>query len=410
MILTNCRLVPELSGGIGTSAGTVEIADGKITTVSDEITDLNAMDLNETWSSGNDEVFDCRGMTLMPGLIDLHTHIVILGGVGLDKVHDKMGLLVAAAKHATQYLDNGFTTIRDCGSTFRVANYVRDMVSNGSLEAPDIISCGMAIMPTEVEPDLPMARHLAAADGEDEVRKAVRTEIASGADFVKIFASGAAADPHGTPSQSIMTEQEVRMAVETAVRKGRYVAAHCHSDDAVRICAESGVRTIEHATLMSDETLDLVLGNDKVILVPTLAVMNVGEGPRREYWLKRLGPMFDHCTKVIGRAYREGKTLGFGTDCAAGSAEYDSGTEFRFRRENCGMKDIDILLQATKTNAEIAGLSDRIGEVRTGLKADLILVDGRPDEDISAMYRRPEAVIKNGTIVRGTIPHYKYNN
>lgn len=388
MILTNCRLVPELSGGMSASHGTVTVENGKIGSVSEE-------------RSALPDAIDCGGKTLLPGLIDLHTHIVILGGVGMDKTHDRLGLLVAAAKQATRYLDSGFTTIRDCGSTFRVANYVREMVKNGSLEAPDIISCGLAIMPTEVEPGHPMAQHLSFADGAEEMRKAVRTEMAAGAQFVKLFASGAAADPSGRPEECIMTADEVRTIVETAERKGRYTSAHCHSDSAVRLCIENGVRTIEHATLISDETLALALDSEKTVLLPTLSIMHISDGPRKAYWQARLGPMFDHCTAQMTKAYRAGAVLGFGTDCAAGSYTYENGVEFRFRKENCGMKDIDILLQATKINAEIAGIGDSVGEIRAGLKADLILVDGKPDEDISAMYRRPEKVWKNGKLVRG---------
>lgn len=387
MILTNVRLVSELSGGIGSDCGSVEILNGKIAGVSPVKSDMP-------------EAIDCGGKTLLPGLIDLHTHIVILGGHGMDKLHDKMAMVVAAAKHATQYLDNGFTTIRDCGSTFRVANYVRDMVKNGSLDAPDIISCGLALMPTEVEPNIPIAQHLCFADGADEVRKAARTEIAAGAQFVKLFASGAAADPSGKPEQCIMTADEIRTIVETAERKGKYVSAHCHSDDAIRLCIENGVRTIEHATLISESTLNLALKTKTVVLIPTLAVMYISDGPRKVYWQARLGPMFDNCTAMMRRAYEAGAELGFGTDCPAGGYEYDHGIEFRFRKENCGMRDLDILLQATKINAKIAGINDRVGEIKSGLNANLILVDGKPDEDISAMYQKPSKVWKDGKLVR----------
>lgn len=101
------------------------------------------------------------------------------------------------------------------------------------------------------------------------------------------------------------------------------------------------------------------------------------------------------------RAYQAGLKLGFGTDCAAGSYEYENGTEFRFRKENCHMKDIDILLQATVINAEIAGIDNVVGQIKNGMRANLILVDGKPDKDISAMYHRPCKVWKNGKLVRG---------
>jgi len=392
MILTNCRLIPELSDGISSEDGAVVIRDGMVV-------DIFA-DTSIPMQYVSEDKYDCQGMTLLPGLIDMHTHIAALGRVGADRAHDKMGLLVAAAKHATQYLDNGFTTIRDCASTLRCANYVREMAADGIIDAPDIISCGCALMPTEVDPGNPLALHLVAADGRDEMIKAARIEMAYGADFVKIFASGAAANPNGVPTQAIMSAEEIAASTEAAARKGTYVSAHCHSDDAIRLCVENGVRTIEHATLISDDTLDMILRNDNVTMIPTLAVMRIGDGPSREYWLRRLGPMFDHCTAMMSKAYKAGAVLGFGTDCAAGSYEYDNGTEFRFRKENCGMKDIDILIQATSVNAKIAGLGDKVGEIKKGLRADLILVDGKPDEDISAMYKKPECVWKRGKKVR----------
>ena len=179
-----------------------------------------------------------------------------------------------------------------------------------------------------------------------------------------------------------------------------YVAAHCHADEAIRLCAESGAYTIEHATLISDETLDLICELPGCCLIPTLAVMYLGEDPD-PYWQKRLGPMFEHCTGMMEKAYLRGEKLGFGTDCAAGSEEYEKGIEFRFRKENCHMKDIDILLQATRYSAEIAGIDDVKGQIAEGFDADFILVDGRPDEDISAMYKRPDKVWKHGVMVRG---------
>ena len=389
MILTNCRLVPELSGGVGSTCGSVEIEQGKIVSVTGERSQVLG-------------AVDCGGKTLLPGLIDLHTHITVLGGIGLDQIHDAQALLVTAAKQATRYLDCGFTTIRDCGSTLRVANYVKNMAKNGTIDAPDLITCGRAIMPiSEGDENWPLAKHIVPSDGAQEVLKHARAEIGMGADFVKIFASGAAANPSGQVEQSIMMPDEIQAAVEAAGRKGTYVAAHCHADGAIRSCVENGVYTIEHATLMSDETLDIIVAlNSKAFLIPTLAVMYVADGPRKAYWQARLGPMFDHCTAMMEKAYHAGLELGFGTDSAAGSFEYENGIEFRFRKENCHMRDLDILLQATKINAEIAGISNSVGQIKTGLQADLLLIDGKPDVDISAMYHMPCKVWKKGKLVR----------
>lgn len=392
MILNNCRLIPELSGGIKSDAGSVRIEKGKIDSVSEKAACMS--------QAIDEEVcVDCKGMTLLPGLIDLHTHISVLGGYGAGKTHTEMGLLTEVAEHATHYLDHGFTTIRDCGSMNRVANYVRELVRSGTVIAPDIISCGLGLMATELEENHPLSHHLSFADGEAELTKAVRRESAQGADFIKIFASGAAADPSGVPTQAIMYEEEIGSIVRAASVKGKYVAAHCHSDEAIRLCAENGVHTVEHGTYMSDETLEIIRQKDNCYLVPTLAAMYVNEGPMKEFWINRLRPMFEHCTAAMRKAYLAGERLGFGTDCTAGDYCYENGIEFKYRKENCGMNNIDILLQATRINAEIAGIGDEVGEIKPGLKANLILVDGNPDADMTTMYKRPFKVWKDGIVV-----------
>lgn len=259
MILNHVRLIRELSSGISTESGFVRVEKDMITEVSDRpypLADETAVNTN----IGNTEdidMVDCKGKTLIPGLIDLHTHITVLNQVGFNCLHSDMELLTTAAEHAAHYLDMGFTTIRDCGSIHRVANEVKHMAQIGLIEAPDLITCGRAVMPTEGSEDHIMAQHVHFADTVDEVRKAARQEIAEGADFLKVFTSGAAAVATSVPEQSIMFPEEIRAAVETAERKGRYVAAHCHGDNAVRNSILAGVRTIEHATLISDETLEL---------------------------------------------------------------------------------------------------------------------------------------------------------
>lgn len=388
MILNNCRLIPQLSNGTAAERGSIEIKDGIISSVSD-------------MPSKSIEAIDCEGKTLLPGLIDLHTHITFLGGVGMGQLHLPMELLVEAAEHTCHYLDYGFTTIRDCGSFLGVANFVRTMSRKGIIQAPEIIACGRAIMPTEVEAGNPIGSHLYAADGPEEVWKAVRSQVAAQADFIKIFASGAAANPIGVPSQAIMRREEVAAAVEAAKMKGLYVSAHCHSDAAIRLCAEQGVKTIEHATLMTDETLEYILAKEDCYLIPTLAVMYVDDGPDKEYWENRLGPMFEHCVAELEKAYKAGAKLGFGTDCTSGDVGYERGIEFKYRTENCHMDNVDVLLQATKNNAEIIGIENRVGEIKEGLQADLILIDGKPDLDISSMYKRPEKVWKKGREYNG---------
>ena len=388
MILNNCRLIGELSDGIDCENGYVEIQDGKIT------------DVGESLSSAGQDVVDCGGMTLLPGLIDLHTHITLMSKVAVDAVGDSMQVLVDAASQAKRFLDHGFTTIRDCGSIDRSAIYVKRMIDNGLFQGPTILACGNTLMPSVSNTTSESAAIVHFCDGVEEYRKGVREETAAGADFIKIYASGSAFLPAGVPRHPIMTGDEIKVAVETARANGLYVAAHCHADSAIRTCLKAGVRTIEHATYLSEETLKEVLYTKKTFLVPTFAAMYVSQTDPKEraFWQARLGPMLQCCVKSIAKAYCEGAIMGFGTDSAPLSPQYEHGVEFQMRSEYCHMNPIDILRQATCINAHIAGIGDHVGTIARGMDADLVLVDGDPSKDISVMYRRPVKTWKHGEL------------
>ena len=197
-----------------------------------------------------------------------------------------------------------------------------------------------------------------------------------------------------------MTFAEIRTAVETAAANGLYVAAHCHADQAIQDCIRAGVHTIEHATYLSRQTIEMLREAPNTYLVPTLAAMYVSQTDpeERAFWLARLMPMLESCSAAIELAYKAGEKLGFGTDSTPLSPQYEHGVEFRFRREYCHMEPVDILLQATRYNAEIAGIGDKVGTIKAGLQADLILVDGDPTEDLTVMYKRPAKVWKKGVL------------
>ncbi len=385
MLIINARLLAELSGGCGTSCGAVRVKNGKISEVSSE--ELQAM--------AGEEVFDAEGKTLLPGLIDLHTHITLLSGVGEKSKNEPMQLLIDAAEQAKRYLKYGYTTIRDCGSYDRVANYVRDMIDRGLCEGPNIISCGNTLANSASQKDGYLV------DGELGFTVGVRKEAAYGADFIKIYASGSAYNPTGVPLNPIMTRGEIKAAVDTAKSNGLYVAAHCHADEAVRACIECGVRTIEHATYISDETTDLLMETDCCYLVPTLSATYVSQTDpdERRFWLERLDPMRENMCRALKRAYKAGARIGFGTDSAPGGPQYEHGVEFRYRVENAEIPPLEVLKQATVYNADIIGKAGKLGCIKAGLDADLVLVDGCPDENMEVMYHTPFAVWKSGRMV-----------
>lgn len=393
MLIRNVRLLPQLSAGISSECGAVEIENGKITAVYDKAPEHDTS-----------EVIDGRGRTLLPGLIDAHTHIACLRGYDSSQLRNPMRFFTETCFAAQRYLDYGFTTIRDCGVPLRVDIAVRDAIEQGLFTGPRILACGMILSPTEVPEDDGINDMYVWTDDPDEARKAARRELAEQADFVKVMASGSALHKHGIPVQPIITESELRAIVEAAALKESYVAAHAHGDGAIRLCVDTGVRTIEHASFITDETVDALLKREDCWLIPTVSAMYQNPATTSEayqYLVKRLQDMLEKSSVCLKNAYEAGAKMGFGTDSCPGMDQYEQGIEFRFRSEHCGMKNIDILLQATKYSAEALGIARETGEIKAGLCADLILVDGKPDADISVMYRKPEMVFARGKRVRG---------
>ena len=265
MYLNNCHLIGALSGGVDCQSGYVEIRDGRISSVGEQLPE------------GAAEVYDCGGGTLLPGLIDLHTHVTLLSNVGISCSGDPMQVLVDASAQAKRYLRHGFTTIRDCGSIGRAANYVKKLIAGGVFDGPDLITCGSTLMPSVQNSLNGLAAMNHFCDGVEEFRKGTREEIANGAEFIKIYASGSAFLPTGVPLHPIMTFEEIKSAVDTARANGLSVAAHCHADSAISDCIRAGVHTIEHATYLSERTTDLLMEAEDTYLVPTFAAMYVSQ-------------------------------------------------------------------------------------------------------------------------------------
>ncbi len=393
-LFTNFYLIPELSDGMGPEISAILVENGIIKKCLKE-GETSVPELKE-----QTEVIDCRGMTLMPGLIDAHTHITGLRNFSPNQLKKPMHFFYHTVMETKKYLEYGFTTIRDCGSFLRISNAVRDAFEEGLSVGPRIISSGKILMPTEIQEADEYYDMYDFTDGADEVRKAARKELAEGADFVKIMASGSALHKQGIPVQPIMTEEEIRTACQIAELKGTYAAAHAHGDGAIRACINAGVRSIEHASFISEETIDLLMEKKtSCYLIPTVSAMYQNPDTTPESWMflvKKLQDMLDISSICLKKAYQAEACLGFGTDSCPGMDQYEAGIEFRYRQEKLHMKPVDILKQATVNNALILGIEDRCGRIKEGLCADLILVKGRPDQDISVMYHKPEAVYRAG--------------
>jgi len=393
MVLKNCRLIPELANGVDFDLADIVIEGGIIR----EILPANAADENVN-------VIDCEGKTVIPGLLDLHVHLVC--DREPNDVWHAFDLYHKVAPELANFLDYGVTTVRDCGSTMSLACRLREGAELGFFESPRILSSGHIISPEAMRNKAEGGIHRI-ANGSLEMMQAGRKEIADGADFIKIYATQSMSQVRGQDPKCIMTPEEIQELVAVAEQNNTYVAAHAHSTDAINTCIRCGVRSIEHATYMDDESIRLLLEMPDVYVVLTHACgepYHGDDGYNDPAFFKEWNTQYaieskKRCRAQEHKAYMAGVKIGVGTDLLPHEAvKYPY--ELQIRKESCGMSDLDILLQATKISAEIAMINDQVGEVKPGLRADLLVVDGKPDADISVLYQKPSMVIQNGKLIR----------
>lgn len=344
------------------------------------------------------ERIDCRGKTLMPGMIDNHVHIYIHSVQGFTPPEPPITYRAQYARNFLRHiLSCGFTAVRDvAGGDHGMAMALRDRF----LEGPRFYYGGLCLTQTGGHADLRLPsqptdyltcgaqRNVLAihADGVDECIRATREELRKGASHIKIMASGGVMSPNDPLERCQYSEAEIRAIVEECNRHGAYVCAHCHPTQAIRRCVEYGVRSIEHGTLIDEETAAFVAQRGAYI-VPTMAVVYAlkEDGTRMgmpEVSRKKMLKVYDGALKGLEVMKRAGVKMGFGTDLL-GEQHTRQGTEFTIRREV--LTSFDILHSATAVNAEILQMKDKLGVIKEGALADLLVVDGNPLSDIDLL-------------------------
>jgi len=363
---------------------------------------------------GNVETLDLKGRTLMPGLTDAHVHVcAVEGNIAEQHRHNPPSLVIAKAlRRIEQALMQGYTTVRDAGG----ADYgLREAVSSGLFPGPRMLVSGRVLSQTGghgdkrrrsewIEPfDCCVGMVGVIADGPDEVRKAAREQLRHDIDQLKIMASGGAMSPGDELDTTQYTVDEMRAAVEEARVVGKYVLAHAYSPSAVRNALQAGVRSIEHGNLI-DEAGAKEIKKAGAYLVPTMITYEAiwREGKRygiTEHQLQKINMARERSVEGLAHAYRAGCKIGSGSDLL-GDMQAHRTVELELKGQV--MKPMEVLLSATRVNADLFRMDKEIGSVEPGKYADLIVIKGNPLEDLRVFQNQDNLhlIMKGGAIYK----------
>jgi len=349
-----------------------------------------------------DQIIEAQGLAVCPGLINAHLHLYLDGGKSPlhDLAQEKSHLsLLKAAARAKKVLHNGVTTVRDLGAKDYGIIALRQAIAEGLLEGPRIVACGPAIAMTGGH-----AQALATtADGNEEMRRAVRQRLQEGADFIKVFATGGFGKMGEQLEFYELRSDEITTAVETAGSAGKKVAAHAYGNQGIRNAIAAGVHSIEHGSYLDDETIDELVRKE-IFLVPTLSnTLKVstlgGEMGLPPFMVETAKMVFPVMLKNFQKAYRAGMKLPAGTDGGSWfNPVEDLVTELKLRAE-LGVPNSAVIRMATITAAQCLGLDKELGSLETGKRADVILVEGNPLMEVNSL-ANVRVVIRDGRVIR----------
>lgn len=361
------------------------------------------------------EVIDCKGKTLMPGLIEGHIHASLFTN-DLGELHRKflpsMGCFMAA-KILEDTLFQGFTTARDAGGAD--AGF-REAQKQGLITAPRMQVCGRVLsmtgghadvrLPTELVPSIDGGMLGVIADGVDEVRKAAREQLRRGADYIKVMAGGGCASPSDEPDTIQYSPEELSAIVYEANAAGKTVLSHNYSNRSMKACAEAGVHSIEHGNFLDRETARL-LKKHGCWLVPTMATYDIMARKGEEfgipsYFLRKMKEVQKHSENALTIAFEEGLKIGSGSD-VVGSGQPYKALEIELKARVMG--PMKAILCTTRDNAELMGMSDKVGTIEPGKYADFILLDGNPLDDVTIFQNRDKilAIVQGGKFFKKMI-------
>ncbi len=390
---------------------TIVVEKGQITAVLSGF--INPEDLG--YNQENADLIDLKQQFVMPGFIDMHTHIT--GERDPNKTPHEWTTLndQDAAFQTIPFLEitlnSGFTTVRNLGADYKNINAIKRAIQKGYINGPRIISSNGAISATGGHGDSHGYRYeisnafeksVGVCDGADDCRRAVRAKVKQGADVIKITATGGVLSNTAAGVGQQLTDDEMVSIVETAHSLGRKVAAHAHAAEGINAALRAGVNSIEHGSYLDDESVQL-FNKTNAYLVPTL-LAGVALGEEMEVNDKIPPAILQKITQVIPvveasfkRALNGNVNIAFGTDSGV-SKHGTNAREFELM-VNYGMDNEEAIKTATVNASELLGMSNRIGTIEKGKAADIIAVNGDPLVDIKLL-QDVQFVMKEGTVYK----------
>ena len=359
------------------------------------------------------DVIDWSSYTVLPGLMDMHTHLVgdidsadVVAPVKSSGARD----VLLGAAHARATLQAGFTTVRDVG-VYRAFTDVelRNAINAGWVIGPRMFVAGAYLtvtngggevtgLPEGMKPSDDM--RVGVADNEEQIRRKVRTIIAGGADFIKIIATGAVLTAGTEPGKAEYTEAQLRAAVDEATKLGTYAIAHAHGADGIKFAIRAGVRSIEHGSYLDDEGIALLKQHGTWLDADVYNGDYINEVGARDHWPEEIMRKNRETTDVqrdgFRKAVKAGVKISFGTD----SGVYPHGTNARqfAYMVRYGQTPMQAIQAATINAAQLLRHEQDLGSIAAGKWADMVAVNGDPLKDIRIL-EHVSAVMKSGELV-----------